>query len=143
MAGITDVLGALDLIDRVDEWFGNARFGPWHKFHIPLDAGCTGWEVEQLLARHGVRIWGRGFTSDSLYFNVKRRQANWAEYLIRRRGIPLSSQLVNPQNETYADEARARLRAAQLAAQAGAQGGAQTRLAGYAARCAEGTMTAW
>lgn len=58
--------------------------------------------MERLLRRHGVKIWDRDFTRECLTFRVKRRQANWAEYLLRRRGIPVLSQPFNPLNDEYA-----------------------------------------
>jgi hypothetical protein len=33
---------------------------------------------------------------------VKERQANWAEYLLRRRGIAVESPVLNPKNLGYA-----------------------------------------
>lgn len=97
-----DVLCMFDLIDWADEIVGTVIFGPAHCFHIRR-AGCfTGYQVEQLLTRHGVRIWGRGFTpgaQGTLYFSVKVRQSNWAEYVMMRCGIPLVSKTLNPRNE--------------------------------------------
>ena len=58
--------------------------------------------MERLLRRHGVKIWDRNFTRDCLTFRAKRRQANWAEYLLRRRGIPVLSRPFNPLNDEYA-----------------------------------------
>lgn len=104
MADIISTLACLDVVNRLDELFGDIRYGEHHRFFIPCSCGWTGWEIEQLLRRHGVVIWGRGFTlDDDLYFNVRRRQANWAEYLLRRRGIPVVSQLFNPKNDEYAE----------------------------------------
>jgi hypothetical protein len=103
LGGPADFLLAFDIIDMIDEIIGDVRAGgSWHKFMVPRDAGVTGWEVEQLLVRHGVKIWGRGFTSNAMYFSCKGKQANWAEYLIRRKGIPLSCAPVNPRNDEYA-----------------------------------------
>jgi hypothetical protein len=72
------------------------------RFHVPRNCGWSGIEMERLLQRHGVKIWDRDFTHDCLTFRVKRRQANWAEYLLRRRGIPVVSPPFNPRNSEYA-----------------------------------------
>ena len=72
------------------------------RFYVPRDCGWSGIEIERLLRRHGVKVWDRGFTHDALTFRVKCRQANWAEYLLRRRGIPVTSQAFNPLNDRYA-----------------------------------------
>ncbi|MBI5653604.1 MAG: hypothetical protein HZC40_24620 [Chloroflexi bacterium] len=62
-----------------------------------------GIDIERLLARHGVKVWDRGIAGDDLYFCVKRRQVVWAEYLLLRAGVPVSSSLVDPRNAEYAD----------------------------------------
>ncbi len=96
-----DVLCMFDLVDRADEIVGTMIFGPAHCFHIRRVGGWTGYQVEQLLARHGVRIWGRGFTPGAqgiLYFSVKVKQSNWAEYIMMRCGVPLVSKDINPRN---------------------------------------------
>jgi hypothetical protein len=72
------------------------------RFYVPRDCGWSGIEMERLLRRHGVKIWDRDFTHDCLTFRVKRRQANWAEYLLRRRGVPVVSRPFNPRNDEYA-----------------------------------------
>lgn len=102
MSSFHALMSMLDLIDRADGVIGNVRYGAHHQFHIPLDGAWTGGACEELLARHGVRIWDRGLTSDTVFFSVKAEQANWAEYLLKRRGIPVVSAPVNPQNDTYA-----------------------------------------
>ena len=67
-----------------------SRFSSW-----------SGNEIEQLLYRHGVKVWDRGFAGDDLYFCVKLRQVEWAEYLLLRAGVPVTSKLVEPRNRDY------------------------------------------
>lgn len=128
MGTITDLIASLDWIDRVEgvvstfvnaDWNGAyeragvpgllSEFGAsvtgqnrW-TIEVPRDCGWSGIEIERLLRRHGVKIWGRGFTPKTLRFYVKRRQANWAEYLLFRRGIPVVSRLFNPANVEYGE----------------------------------------
>ena len=127
MVDFQDLLSHMDLIDRIEgcvSTFTNADWrgafqrdgvpglvgealatlssrNTWH-FSVPRDCGWSGVDMERLLKRHGVQIWDRGFTRDTLTFRVKRRQANWAEYLLRRRGIPVISRPYNPRNDDYA-----------------------------------------
>jgi len=61
----------------------------------------SGHDIAQLLGRHGVRVWDRGIAGEDLYFCVKRRQVVWAEYLLLRAGIPVTSALVEPRNSEY------------------------------------------
>jgi hypothetical protein len=127
MADPLEFIAHLDLISRVEGFVSGFLNADWHgafqragpvglinefaasltgrnawTFYVPRDCGWSGIEMERLLKRHGVKIWDRGFTRDCLTFCVKRRQANWAEYLLRRRGIPVLSQPYNPLNAEYA-----------------------------------------
>jgi hypothetical protein len=128
MADLLDSLAYLDLIDRVDEVVSTFIHADWKgaykrhglaglggelvaslsqqntwTFWVPRDAGFSGIEIERLLTRHGVRVWGRGFLDDSLYFHVKKRQARWAEYLLWRAGIPVVSRPFDSRNQAYSE----------------------------------------
>jgi hypothetical protein len=63
-----------------------------------------GIDVERLLKRHGVKVWDRGISGDDFYFCVKQRQVKWAEYLLLRAGVPVTSTLVDPRNLQYAQK---------------------------------------
>jgi hypothetical protein len=39
--------------------FGVARHGKMHRFAFDVNSGFTGYKVEKLLRRYGVRVWGR------------------------------------------------------------------------------------
>ncbi len=121
-----DSLAQLDFVDRLDRilgvWFHRRwgrileRYGvlglfkelirtatgqsSW-RFAVPRDGGLSGWEIEKMLAQYGVSIWGRWFDSENLYFNVKLEQANWAEYLLKRRGVAVMTTPYNPLNDLY------------------------------------------
>jgi len=122
-----ELLAQLDVIDRIDGFLSGFLNADWRgafqpagpvglvgefaasvtgqnawRFCVPRNCGWSGIEMERLLRRHGVTIWDRGFTPDCLTFCVKLRQANWAEYLLRRRGIPVVSRPFNPLNDEYA-----------------------------------------
>jgi len=75
--------------------------GSW-TFHIPRDCGWTGADVEYLLRHYAVPSWGRRVTGQHFILSVPVRQANWAEYLILRRGIALDGTLFNAANQRYA-----------------------------------------
>ena len=126
MQMVSDGLASLDLIERVDRlvgvWFHRrwarilervgflgllkelvrtaAGAATW-RFAVPREGGLSGWEIEKMLAEYGVEIWGRWFDNEALYFNVKAEQANWAEYLLKRRGIAVFSAPYNPLNDLY------------------------------------------
>jgi hypothetical protein len=63
--------------------------GPNHTFRVPAESGWSGLEIEQMLAAYGVRIWGRQIVSDEIMFTVRIAQAEWAQYLLARHGVPL------------------------------------------------------
>ncbi len=129
MSDLLDILASFDLLSRVEgfistfiyaDWKGAARnAGPagiagefarslvganrW-RFWVPRDAGWSGIEIERFLRRYGVVVWDRGFVGNDYYFSVKARQANWAEYLLLRRGIPITGSLFNPANRAYGEQ---------------------------------------
>jgi len=61
-----------------------------------------GIDVERLLKRHGIKLWDRGIVGDDIYFCVKSRQVKWAEYVMLRAGIPITSELREPRNREWA-----------------------------------------
>lgn len=61
-----------------------------------------GVDVERLLNRYGVKVWDRGASGTELYFCVKRRQVKWAEYVLLRAGVPVTSLPAEPRNSEWA-----------------------------------------
>ena len=123
---VTDGMAYFDWVEWIDRWFGVWFHRRWKRildsdgflglfkelirtatgqsswrFAVPRDSGLSGWEIERMLADYGVSIWGRWFDSDNLYFNVKLEQANWAEYLLKRRGVAVMTSPYNPLNDLY------------------------------------------
>ena len=99
--GATQRHGAAGLVGE----FGRTIAGSnrW-RIYVPRNCDWSGGEIEQFLTHYGVKVWGRGFAGEDIYFSVKERQANWAEYLLRRRGIPVSNRLFNAKNDLYAEQ---------------------------------------
>lgn len=73
-------------------------------FHVRRDCGWSGGDVERLLNHYAVPVWGRRVTGEHFILSVPRRQANWAEYLILRRGMSLEGPLFNSDNQRYAQK---------------------------------------
>jgi hypothetical protein len=101
MEALLDLLAHLDWFERLDEYLRSARGVRSWRFCVPRDCGWSGHQIEKFLRRYGIRIWGRNFSREHLFFRVKLRQANWAEYLLRRRDIPVCGPLFNPLNAEY------------------------------------------
>lgn len=91
-----------DIINWLDGAVGRVSHGPLHRFTFLRDGDFTGLQVEHLLQQYGIRVWQREFDNpDELGLHVKQKQAIWAEYLLCRAGVSLTSQLLDPRNDTY------------------------------------------
>jgi hypothetical protein len=64
-------------------------------FFIPydeaLDAGWNANGIRRLMGKHGISYWGEQFAYPNgvFFFKVRLEQAQWAEYLLLRYGVPL------------------------------------------------------
>jgi len=121
---MVDLLAKLDWIDRVhgylapfwladwgeaweqggvvgvlrEFWACVTRRNTW-QFAFRRDGDWRGIDVERLLVKgYHVTIFDRWFTKAELLFRVMLRQADWAEYLMCRAGVPLVGEVVNPGN---------------------------------------------
>ncbi len=59
-------------------------------FSVPMGSGWSIWRIQRLLAQYGIAAWGDVFANHHLVFRVKKRQAEWAQYVMLRDGVPLS-----------------------------------------------------
>lgn len=87
----------------IDEFIDSITGANAPKVEVSRYSSWSGHAIEQLLYRHGVKIWDRGFMGENLFFRVKRRQVVWAEYLLLRAGVPVVSPLFELRNRDYAD----------------------------------------
>lgn len=58
-------------------------------FFVPVDSGWTVGEISQLLARHGITLFGAFRFKNELVFAVRIGQAAFAQWLLMREGVPL------------------------------------------------------
>jgi hypothetical protein len=65
--------------------------GSSHTFVIPQECGWTGREIISLLNRNGVQSWGHMIVSGMIMITVRQTQADWAQYLLDRAGIPVEA----------------------------------------------------
>lgn len=42
------------------------------------------------MERYGIKTWGGQITGGEFFFSVKLEQAQWAEYLLNQRGVPIA-----------------------------------------------------
>lgn len=97
-----EMLAKLAWFERADEGLRALTGTRSHRFVIRRTCGWSGQQMENMLKRYGVKVWGRAFTNDTLIFRVKRDQAGWAEYLLHQNGLPVMSSPVDPRNAGYA-----------------------------------------
>lgn len=81
-----------------------------HQFYVPLNGGWSGHNIHQLLAKHGIAMWGWSFANGEMFFLVKKKQAAWAQYVMLRAGVPLQGPLLAqaPDTSTATDAAAKR-----------------------------------
>ncbi len=68
---------------------------------FPVPATRAGDPMAHLVSGAAALLWADTpptRTNLSIYFCVKRRQVNWAEYLLLRAGVPVVSPVFNPRN---------------------------------------------
>lgn len=118
-----DFLAKFDIISRIEGWVSTFLRADWQRarrhgvagvagelgrcltrsnapaIHFKRNAGWAGIQVERLLASYGVRIFDRSFDEETLRFRVAARQYEWADYLLRRAGVPV---VTPPPSETNA-----------------------------------------
>ena len=86
-----------DLLNPIDGLMGRMTQGTMHRFEFAARGDYSGADVEMLLRQYGIPIWGREMEDPGcLAFQVRESQADWAEYLLCRAGVPLTSPLRNP-----------------------------------------------
>lgn len=86
---------AFDWISPLWAYIQDFLNGPSHTFLVPHNAGWSGREIEQLLKRHGVQVWGQMVVNGMIMFTVRQAQAQWTQYLLQRAGIPIAYGLLD------------------------------------------------
>lgn len=71
-----------------------AGFNAW-PFFVPDDSRWEPEAIDDLLAGYGIPTWGWAQQSGEYHFQVKLRQATWAQYLLQQQGVPLNGQLLD------------------------------------------------
>jgi len=80
--------------------------GPSHTFMMREDCGWSGREIANTLRRHGVKTWGHMIVNHSIMITVRRKQAQWAQYLLEREGIPIQYGLIAEKGSPVSHPAR-------------------------------------
>jgi hypothetical protein len=67
-------------------------------FFVPYEqsvrSGWNAFDIEGLMRRNGIKTWGSQITNGEFFFSVKLDQAQWAEYLLFRHGVPIDEKFL-------------------------------------------------
>ena len=99
---IFEFLANLDWVSPLIALVETAIYGHGWTFYLDLDSGWTGARCEELLRSKGVKVYGRCIANGDTFFQVPKKQAEWAEYLLLKAGAPLKYHLFSERNRKYA-----------------------------------------
>ena len=103
---VLEFLANFDWISPLTALTETAIYGHGWTFYLDLDSGWTGARCEKLLKSKGVKVYGRCIANGDAFFQVPKKQAEWAEYLLLKAGVPLKYHLFSERNRKYAGGAR-------------------------------------
>jgi hypothetical protein len=95
---IFEFLADFDWISPLIALMETAIYGHGWTFYVDLDSGWTGARCEKLLKSKGVKVYGRCIANGDVFFQVPKKQAEWAEYLLLKAGVPLKYHLFSERN---------------------------------------------
>ena len=104
--GLLEIMSTFDWISPLIAFIQDlARGDPLRRrswtFYVDVDAGWSGAQLQRLLRRHGVKIFGGMIHNGDIFFQVEKRQAQWAEMVLLRSGVPLKYHLFSARNSRY------------------------------------------
>jgi hypothetical protein len=101
-----EFLANFDWISPLIALTETAIYGHGWTFYLDLDSGWTGARCEKLLRSKGVKVYGRCIANGDAFFQVPKKQAEYAEYLLLKAGAPLKYHLFSERNRKYVGGAR-------------------------------------
>ena len=90
-----------NVLKMADDAIAVSRYGRGVKLTWERGQGFSGADVERLLRKYGVRVYARQYAEsagDEFGVTVTKGQARWAEHILRRAGVPLTSPLIDESN---------------------------------------------
>lgn len=87
----------MDPIKLIDDLLARLHYGHGHTFTWHRDGDYTGGDVEMLLRGYGIACYARRYALGGADYGVAvpRKQAVWAEYILCRVGVTLTSKPLN------------------------------------------------
>ncbi|MCB0174007.1 MAG: hypothetical protein KDJ97_26050 [Anaerolineae bacterium] len=71
--------------------------GPHHDFLVDWNSGWSANEIKRLLENHGIKTWGVMVRHEIIMFTVRKKQAQWAQYVLQSHSVPILSGLITVQ----------------------------------------------
>lgn len=96
-----EFLAVFDWISPLKAMIETAINGVGHTFYIDLDSGWSGARCERILRPQGVKVYGRVIAKGDAFFQVPTKQAEFAEFLLLKAGVPLKYHLFSERNRRY------------------------------------------
>lgn len=86
---IVEIGASFDVISPILKIIGDISHGGGHQFAVPDTCGKSGKSITDYLHSRSVETWGHMVVNGSILFTVKKKQAQWAQYLLDQAGIPV------------------------------------------------------
>lgn len=103
-----ELLSTFDWISPLKALAETVIHGVGHTFYVDLDSGgWTGARCERLLKAKGMKVYGRCIAKGDAFFQVPKKQAEYAEYLLLSAGVPLKYHLFSERNRKYLGQSSA------------------------------------
>lgn len=99
---IVDKFNLIDRVDGVLAGLFNIRRGGVVELKVSRYGSISGNDCAHILRQYHVPVRGRRVTSDHFIFSVRKQQARWAEYILRRAGASLDGKPVDQRNVRWA-----------------------------------------
>ena len=86
---LMDCASAMDWVTPTISGIRDLANGTAFTFLVPVECGWSPRDIRRMLRAHGVRVWGLMVVGRTILLTVRRAQTRWAEYLLRRAGVPI------------------------------------------------------
>ena len=71
------------------------RNRPYHRIYVDRNSSWSAKDLVKILKQGGVKVWGETLLDEMIVVTVRRQQARWADYILRRAEVPLLNTVQN------------------------------------------------
>jgi hypothetical protein len=83
-----------DWLTPIWTFYQDWRNRPSVGYSVRAGDGWSAYAIRDLLAAKGVNLWGLAIVDGAILFRLRRGQAEYAQYWLRREGVPYSGGIV-------------------------------------------------